>query len=78
MLESKTLLKTPVPDINLWGSSDKKRLIDLVDKRLTAEGREVDALEVEIDGFISDAYGLTANERRALGLEEYRSDHAPF
>src|SRR4029077_7271701 len=34
MLESKTLAKTPVPDINSWSSSDKKRLLGLVDKRL--------------------------------------------
>ena len=72
MLESKTLAKTPVPDINLWSSSDKKRLLGLVDRRLKAEGAQRDSLNAEIDVFVSDAYGLTANERKALGLEEAR------
>ncbi|HWZ43573.1 MAG TPA: N-6 DNA methylase [Candidatus Saccharimonadales bacterium] len=70
MLESKTLARTPVPDINSWSSSDKKRLLGLVDKRLKAEGQQREAVSAEIDLFVSDAYGLTANERKALGLEE--------
>lgn len=69
MLESKTLAKTPVPNLNLWSSSDKFRLIELVDKRLKAEGQQRDTLNTEIDCFVSDAYGLTANERKALGLQ---------
>jgi hypothetical protein len=69
MLESKTLAKTPVPDVNNWSSSDKKRLLGLVDKRLKAEGEQRDALSTEIDAFVSEAYGLSANERKALGLE---------
>jgi hypothetical protein len=73
MLENKTLAKTPVPDINLWGSSEKMRLITLVDKRLKANGPERDALDAEIDLFISEAYGLTTNQRRALGLEDIQS-----
>jgi hypothetical protein len=70
MLESKTLAKTPVPDVNRWSSSDKIRLLELVDKRLKAEGHHRDALNAQIDRFVSDAYGLTANERKALGLQE--------
>jgi hypothetical protein len=70
MLENKTLAKTPVPDINLWSFSEKTRLLSLVDKRLKADAQERDALNVEIDLFVSDAYGLTASERRALGLED--------
>ena len=73
MLENKTLAKTPVPDINLWSSSEKMRLISIVDKRLKADGQERDALDAEIDLFVSDAYGLTASERRALGLEDIQS-----
>jgi len=72
MLESKTLAKTPVPDINRWTSTEKKRLLGLVDKRLKAEEEQRDLLNAEIDGLVSDAYGLTTNERRALGLEEAR------
>lgn len=70
MLESKTLAKTPIPNINRWSSSDKLRLLDLVNKRLKAEGQHRDPLDAEIDRFISDAYGLTANERKAIGLQE--------
>jgi type I restriction-modification system DNA methylase subunit len=70
MLESKTLKKTPVPDINRWGSPQKKRLLELVDKRLRADGQQSETLNAEIDLFVSDAYGLTAIERKALGLEE--------
>jgi type I restriction-modification system DNA methylase subunit len=69
MLESKTLAKTPVPDVNRWSSSEKKRLIEIVDRRLKAEGNLRDDLNSEIDRFVSDAYGLTANERKALGLQ---------
>ena len=69
MLESKTLAKTPVPDVNSWSSSDKKRLLSLVDRRLKADPQQRESLTDEIDTFVSDAYGLTANERRALGLE---------
>jgi len=70
MLESKTLAKTPVPDINRWSSSEKKRLIELVDKRLEAEGHQRDQLNSETDRFVSDAYGLTGKERKALGFQE--------
>jgi hypothetical protein len=70
MLESKTLAKTPVPDINSWSSSDKKRLLALVDRRLRAEPHDLESLNVEIDMFVSDAYGLTSNERKALALEQ--------
>jgi len=67
MLESKTLAKTPVPDFDTWDPIKKKRLIDLVDERLQAEGRHQDALNLEIDSLVSDAYGLTPSERKTLG-----------
>jgi hypothetical protein len=73
MLEKTTLAKTPVPDINLWSSSEKMRLLSLVDKRLKADAQERDALNAEIDLFVSDAYGLTASERKALGLEDIQN-----
>ena len=73
MLEKKTLAKTPVPDISRWSSSEKKKLLMLVDKRLKAEGGERERLGVRIDSLVSDAYGLSASERRALGIEEGRT-----
>lgn len=70
MLESKTLARTPVPDIDSWSSSDKKRLLTLVDHRLRADTGEREVLNSQIDLFVSDAYGLSANERKALGMQE--------
>jgi hypothetical protein len=69
MLENRTLAKTPVPNINLWSSSEKMRLISMVDRRLKADAQERVLLDAEIDLFVSEAYGLTASERKALGLE---------
>ena len=69
MLESNTLANTPVPDINRWTSADKKQLIGLVDRRIRGEGDQRDALNSEIEAFISEAYGLSDKERKALGLE---------
>lgn len=37
MLESKTLAKTRVPNINRWSSTEKRRLLTLVDRRLKAD-----------------------------------------
>ena len=73
MLENKTLAKTPVPDINLWSTSEKVRLVGLVDKRLRSDPSERDALNAEIDLFVSEAYGLSAKERKAIGLENARN-----
>ena len=60
MLEKKTLAQTPVPDINLWSSSEKMRLVSLVDKRLKADAQQRDSLNSEIELFIRGAYGLSA------------------
>ena len=49
MLEKKTLAQTPVPDINLWSSSEKVRLVSLVDKRLKADAQQRDSLNSEIE-----------------------------
>jgi len=73
MLESKTLAKTPVPDINRWSSSEKRRLLALVDKRLKADGEERELLNTDTDSFVSDAYGLSVSQRKALGLDEVRT-----
>jgi hypothetical protein len=70
MLESKTLLRTPVPDVSRWTSSDQKRLLALVDRRIKAEETQVASLNIEIEEIVSDAYGLTLNERRVLGFED--------
>jgi hypothetical protein len=67
MLESKTLEKTPVPDISRWSAVDKKKLLTLVDRRLRDDA-DRDEISAEIDEFVADAYGLNPAERRALGL----------
>jgi len=73
MLESKTLARTPVPDIARMSSSVKTVLIDLVERRIKADGQQRDALNAELDAFVSDLYELSSAERRSLGLEEART-----
>ncbi len=69
MLESKTLSRTPVPDVASLSAGDKRRFLRLVDNRLVAEGSQKELLNREIDALVSDAYGLTRAERRAIGIE---------
>jgi hypothetical protein len=68
MLEPGTLSRTPVPNVNRWSTAEKKQLLRLVDARLRAEDGQRERLNSEIDQFVSDAYGLSATERKALGL----------
>ena len=69
MLEPKTLAITPVPDITRWTSSEARQILDLVNKRTKADQDEWASLDARMDAIMSNAYGLTAQERRALGLE---------
>lgn len=69
VLEVTTLKRTPVPDPTKVSISDMRRLLELVDRRLEAEGSVIIELEKEIDRVILDLYGLNTSERKALGLE---------
>lgn len=70
MLEIKTLSKTPVPNPSTVDPLIKKRLLDLVDQRLSNVRHEATSIEVEIDKIVADLYGLTSQERKALRIGE--------
>lgn len=69
-LEPITLKRARVPNPNTVSSRDRRRLIALVDQRLTASGKEALDLEVEIDRHVATLYGLNADERRAIGMDD--------
>ena len=69
MLEPKTLAKTPVPDPAAVPATTMLRLLVLVDRRLQLAGAEAIEVGNQIDGLIADLYGLSQEERRALGME---------
>lgn len=66
MLEPKTLKMVPIPDPAQISSGNMRRLLNLVERRLT----EPSALEVEIqiDEMIAELYGLSSKERQAIGM----------
>ena len=68
MLEIKTLSKTPVPDPSAVAPLTKKRLLDLVDERLSSSGERARDIETEIDVIVADLYGLNSQERNALRI----------
>lgn len=68
MLEPRTLRKTPVPDPARVSSTTMRRLFRLVDERVLAEGSDALETEKQIDELVADLYGMSAGERRALGM----------
>lgn len=68
-IEPHTLEQTPVPNPTLIPAVIKKSLISLVDVRLVTSGAAAIAVERQIDRLVADLYGLTAAERRVLGME---------
>jgi methylase of polypeptide subunit release factors len=70
MLEPKTLKKTPVPDPAQVSPTIKRRLLALVDKRLSLSGPAAMDVEKQIDELVADFYGLSSQERRVLGMED--------
>ena len=68
VLEVKTLQRTPVPDPKKVSPSEIRRLTDLVNRRIEAEGSLIIELEREIDRIVLDLYELSGTERNALGL----------
>ncbi|TEU13653.1 MAG: hypothetical protein E3J21_18150, partial [Anaerolineales bacterium] len=69
MLEPKTLKKTPVPDPTQIPPAAKRRLLTLVDKRLSLSGIAAVSVEKQIDELVANLYGLSFQERQALGME---------
>lgn len=74
MLEPKTMRTTPVPDPRKVPTSKMRRLLALVDRRMLASGLAALELEYRIDDLVADLYGLSASERRALGVEDQKHD----
>ena len=72
MLEPKTLKETPVPDPGQVGPAGTRRLISLVDRRLTMAKGGQSTLEIEraIDDLVADFYELSSRERVALGMAD--------
>ena len=69
-LENKTLQDTPVPDVTQVSSTVSQALLKLVDKRIKATSAEdIGRHDAAIEDVVSDLYGLTAHERRTLGLD---------
>ena len=70
MLEPKTLIKTPVPDPTQISPKTMRRILNLVDRRLLTSGPAALDIEKQIDAIVAELYGLSSEERRALGMEE--------
>ena len=70
MLEPKTLRRTPVPDPTQISPATKRRLLALVDERLLLSGPATLDVEKQLDKLIADLYGLSSQERQALGMED--------
>lgn len=70
MLEPKTLKKTPVPDPAGVPLGVKRRLLALVDRRLSLSGSAALNAEKQLDRIVADLYGLSLQERLVLGLED--------
>lgn len=47
-----------------------RQLLKLVEKRLGTSGTAAIGLEKDIDRIVADCYGLSAQQRRALGASE--------
>jgi hypothetical protein len=68
MLEKKTLRNLRVPNPKDVEPAMMKRILKLVDKRLDEPAlREVEA---QLDELVSQLYGLSAEDRRLMGMEE--------
>ncbi len=70
MLEPKTLKLTPVPDPAKVDPVLMRRLLTLVDLRLSTRGASALEYEKQIDTLIADLYNLSDQERAAIGMEE--------
>ena len=70
MLEPRTLKKTPVPDPARVSPAIKRRVLALVDERLSLSGIAAVDIEKQIDRLVANLYGLSSQDRRALGMEE--------
>lgn len=68
MLEGKTLRQTVVPDPSALSTNQLRGVVKLVRQRLQQSSKQDVALEREIDLLVADLYGVTSDERAAVGL----------
>jgi hypothetical protein len=69
MLEPKTLKRTPVPDPAKVPLAKKRRLLTLLDERLSLSASAAVKIEKQIDELVAELYGLSSHERQAIGME---------
>ncbi len=70
MIEVKTLKNTPIPDPGKVSSNLMRRIFNTLDDRLLTFGVEAMDIEKKLDELIFEAYGLSFQERKALGFIE--------
>ena len=68
MLEQKSLRSVKVPDPAKVEPKTMKRLLGLVNKRMSDPSAKDS--EQELDRIVAHLYGLTSDERRDIGMEE--------
>lgn len=66
MLEPKTLKTVPVPDPGSVSLMNRRRLIQLVERRLLSRDTETLEIERDIDRMVAELYGLSTDEYKAL------------
>lgn len=69
VLEAKSLRSVPLPDMSRVSLVSKSRLIDLAKARVRAKEGEVFELNREVDRIVAEAYGVSVQERQAIGVE---------
>ncbi len=69
MLEPKTLKQIPIPNPMKVSAKQMKELLDLVDRRIKVTASLYLDIENQIEEIVSDIYGLSTSERKALGIE---------
>lgn len=68
MLEPKSLRRAPVPDPSVVAPDVMRRLLRLVDERLFTSGLAAVEIERRADHLVADLYGLSSEERTAVGM----------
>lgn len=68
MLEPKTLRRTPIPDPASVAGVTRLKLLEMVEQRISGNSADARELDTEIDGLVSELYGISDRERRAIGL----------
>lgn len=68
MLEPKSLSNLPVPNPENVDPGLLFELLSLVDRRLVASENDALMIEREIDNIVSSMYGMTAKDKRSIGL----------